>query len=59
MGQKVGVVFPSSWGAQFHAGMAVDCNVGGPSPALSILIVCNFVIEVCQFQETQIGKTSL
>ena len=35
MGEKVGVTFPSSWGAQFHAGMAVDCNVGGPSPALS------------------------
>ena len=35
MGEKVGVTFPSSWGGYFHAGMTVDCNVGGPSPALS------------------------
>ena len=29
--------FSLQLGAWFHAGMTVDCNVGGPSPALSSL----------------------
>ena len=33
MGEEVWVIFPGSWGVQFHVRITVDCNVGGSSPA--------------------------